>query len=636
MTMELGEIRQRVGDLEMKRLPYVDAATRWQDMWLLKAFKQSPDVALREYNREQVTLPMPYNIVHLGRRLIASDPKIEIPSGTAEQDDDESAQRRERWLTAFWQRIDREQRRMILADAAWQALVRGRFCFEVKWVRDQLPKNIKDHRLPILVRTLDPLNVGIKTGPLYTEYAYHKYEEERSLVRQRYPNVELKQFQTWRGMGLDTVEVIDYWWTDLTDGSIWNAVICQDEFCVPPQRTKYPDIPIVEGYGDTAPIGGEEYKGLSILYPLTEMWPYMCRLASQVATGLLYYFWPAILIENELGQEVPDIKIAPGTTTQLPAGTKVNPLKVDVNIPLAQTMLGLVDQHAQQSTFPGVMYGQQPGELQAGYGVSILADQARGRIQQFRSNLESSLEHVNGIVLGLVEAYAGRRGVALWGKNAGEGTLFHEVLKPSDIGGLYENMVSLSPQLSTDEIQRQTLGMRMVDAKLLSKRTFRDKFINVSMPADEELRIQVEQALESDMLGPKTQLRALQSYFPDSWQAIVAGTPMQQVAMQEEGGSAMPPQGMPPQGMPPQMMQGAPQGMPPQMMPQGGPMPIQPPGMMGDTGIPPQMQGQLTPEMLGIRPDLDGLGIYQQMIGRPLGDQEEEQRLMGLPSQLQG
>ncbi|MFN8468566.1 MAG: hypothetical protein U0X20_23610 [Caldilineaceae bacterium] len=650
MTMQVGEILERVDDLDDKRARYREAARQWQEMWLLKAFDDDAETSIKKYKREQVTLPIPYNIVHLGRRLIASEPKIEIPSGTSQQDDDESAQKRERWLTAYWQRADREQRRMIIADAAWQTMVRGRFVFEVKWVREQLPQRLRDQRLPILVRTLDPLSVGIKAGPLYTEYAYHRYEDERSLVQQRYPTVQLSQRAgVYRAAPTDLIQVVDYWWTDVTDGAIWNAVLVDDQFAVPPQKTKYPDIPIVEGYGDSAPIVGEEFKGLSILYPLQELWPYMCRLASQIGTGLLYYFWPAILIENELGAEIPNINVAPGTTTVLPPGTRVNPLKVDVNIPLAQSMLGLVDQHAQQSTFPGVMYGQQPGELQAGYGVSILADQARGRINQFRTGLESGLEHVDALILGLVEAYAGRKGVSLWGKAQGAGNLYHETLTPKDIAGLYENLVSLAPQLSTDEIQKQTLGMRMVEAKIMSKRTFRDKHMTVPMPPDEELRIQVEQALESDMLSPKTQLNALRAYFPDSYSNIIAGTPFQQLEMQESQGAQPPPQpgapmgGMPPQGMP-MLPPGAgpqiPQGMPPQMMmpPQGGPppgpMPLQAPGMI--QGIPPQMQGGLTPEAMGIPPELDGLGVYQQMLGQQMSPEEEEQRMMGLPPGMQG
>jgi hypothetical protein len=299
MKYTVEEIEEHVSDCEQARAGYAQAAQVWEKMWTLQLYEKDPKTVLRREGREQVTLPTPYNVVHLARRLIASEPRIEVPAEDNENDDDASADKRERWLQAFWQRANREQRRDIIADAAWQVLVRGRCVFEVKWIERELPKKLKGRRLPVLIRTLDPLNVGVKNGPLYTEYAYHKYRQERQLAAQRYPNV--KKSSTWRESTrrdrTDEVEVIDYWYTD-GDGGVWNAVVIDGVFAKAPKLTSYPDIPIVEGLGDAAPIQNEEYRSLSILAPIRELWPYQCRLASQVGTGLLYYFWPAILVSN--------------------------------------------------------------------------------------------------------------------------------------------------------------------------------------------------------------------------------------------------------------------------------------------------------------------------------------------------
>ncbi len=214
MKYTVEEIEQKVLQCETDRAGYNTAAALWEKMWTLQLYDKSPQTVLRREGREQVTLPTPYNVVHLARRLIASEPRIEVPAEDAENDDDESADKRERWLTAFWQRANREQSRDIIADAAWQVLVRGRCVFEVKWVEDVLPTRLKDNRLPLLVRTLDPMNVGIKQGPLYVEYAYHKYRQDRKLVAQRYPNV--KKSSTWREnegkrFAVTEVDVIDIW-----------------------------------------------------------------------------------------------------------------------------------------------------------------------------------------------------------------------------------------------------------------------------------------------------------------------------------------------------------------------------------------------------------------------------------------
>ncbi len=689
MKLTTEEILSHVLDTEKARAGYVQAADVWEKMWTLQLYDRTPRQVLLREGREQVTLPTPYNIVHLARRLIASEPQIEVPSEDNEHDDDDSADKRQRWLSAFWQRTNREQRRDIIADAAWQVLVRGRCVFEVKWIQEELPERYKENRLPVLLRTLDPLNVGVKTGPLYTEYAFHKYRQERGLAAQRYPN--LKKSSLWRendtrygalsGQASE-IEIVDYWYCD-GDGAVWNAVLADGIFAKQPKKTPYPDIPIIEGYGDASPLEDEEYKSLSILHPIKDLWPYQCRLASQVGTGLLFYFWPAILVSNEMGQEVPDLDIRPGVTTPVPMGTKVEMIRGDVNVPLAQTMLTQVDAHIQQSTFPGVMYGQAPGQMSAGYGVSILADQARGRIAQFRTNLENTLEHVNEMVLGLVEEYASEKeGVKVWGRGGADGKLYHEVLKPSDIQGQWHSLVSLTPQITTDDAQKQTLGLRMVEKGIISKRTFRDRIMSMNFPADEQERIELEKALDSPQMQPKVLLRAVQSYFPDTWEEVIKGTPFEGVVMADEmpegmgiqPGMGAPGQGMPPPGMPPGapgqpppgMMQGPPPGaMPPGMPPPGmqGPPPgmppqagLQPPGAppAGPQGLPPDMpppelliqmllSGNLPP---GVTPDmilqmLAAMGAPPELLAQ-LAQQAQQQPgqmmagVAGVPTEMQG
>lgn len=647
--LNVDDIQERVTRIEDRRAPYVRAAQAWEKMWALDPYTREEKTRARAMDKEQVILPTPYNVVHMARRLINTDPKIEIP-GRGGLDDDSSARTRQRWLTAFFQRTNHQQRRDLVGDATFHSLVRGRCAFEVKWVDDVLPERLKGQRLPLLVRTLDPMNIGVSAGPLYTEYAYHRYTDSRGLIRQRYPKMESRRASD----DDDEVEVIDYWWVNTSDGTIWNAVVVDDVFAKQPAQTDYPDIPIIEGYGDSSPIESEEYRSLSILHPIKDIWPYACRLSSLVGTGLLFYFWPAVIVTNESGLEVPNLEFRPGTTTTLPTGTKVDMLRGDVNVPLAQQMMGQIQQQLDLSTFPGVMYGQSPGDLQAGYGVSILADQARGRVNQFRNGLETALEHVNEVILGLVEKMAGGAGVTVWGKTAAEGKLFSETLKPSDIDGDYSNLVSLTPTLANDDVQRQTLGLRMVEAGIISKRTFRDKFISIAFPEDEKIRIDLEQAEASGELAPVFMLKALQESYPKDWDEIIKGTPVEEVAQRQEPqqpGPGMMPPGMPPggpqmpPGMPPGMAQGGP-GMPPGMM--GPPMPPQaqggpgmPPGMAAQApgmvpGLPPEMQGQLTPEMLGILPGMEQQmpGIYNEMVGRPLSPEEELARLAGIPPQL--
>jgi hypothetical protein len=635
MKLTIDEIKERVENVEGKQSEYRKAARVWEDMWNMKVFDRTPKDAIEQDGQEQVTLPVAYNVVHLAQRLIASDPRIEVPSEAAEEDDDQAAQRRQRWLAALWQRTNRQQGRDVIGDAVWQALVRGRFCFQVLWVRDQLPERMRDRRLPVLIRVLDPLNVGIKQGPLYVEYAYHKDRQTADSLAQMYPDLEIKKASR-KGKraglrGEDKVDVIDLWYVDHKDGTVWNAVVVEEQFAKEPVQTDYPEIPIVCGMGDTAPIESDLGQGLSILHPLKDLYPYMCRLASQIGTGLLAYFWPLITVESELGQEVGDLDLRPGATQPLPAGTKINMLRADVNVPLANNMLSILDTHVQMATFPGVMYGES-GNMQAGYGVNVLADQARGRIAQFRNNVESALEHVNEIVLGLVDALADSDGVQIWGKDDKSGAIYKEVLTPADINGAYNNMVTLVPGVTLDDLQKETLGLRMVEQGIASMRTYREKFIREEFPDDEALRVAYE-ALITGELGPKTQAEALIKYRPKDWRAMVSGTPLEQIAMGLEGetGRQAPPGGPP--GMGPGMPPGGPPGMGPGMPPggpPGGPPGMQAPGMLGPGGPPPVMQGQMTPEtLLGMPGQAAPPGLFQELVGEELPPEELLRRMGG-------
>lgn len=626
------EIKERVDSCEADRAEYYRAAELWESMWCLQAFDSTPTQAIEQDGREQVTLPTPYNVVQLVTRLISDEPRIEVATDSIEIDDENAADTRERWLTAVWQRMNREAQRNLVSDAKWMQGVRGRGVFDTRWVYDQLPKVLQKQRLPFMTRVLDPMHVGVQHGPFYVEHAYHKYEQKRGLVRQQYPKLKLesKGYNHWTKNEQDQmVKVIDFWWRD-AQAHVWNAVLVEDEFAKPPKKTDYLDIPIVEFYGDSAPLADEVYKGLSILHPIKDLWHYQCRLASQIGTGLLYYFWPVFLATTDGTPFAEEIEVSPGETYTLAQGQKIDLLRVDVNVPLAQAMLQQVDAAIQQSTFPGVMYGKEPGDVQAGYGVNILANQARGRINSIRLNLEAAIERVNAQILQLVETFGGKKGVKVHGRDAREGTIYHVTLTPKEIQGAYDNTVTLQPEVPQDDMQKMLQGQQLKAAGIISAQTARDKFIPFPLPVDEAKRIQTERAYDGP-LAPKAQLYAIRNSFPN-WETQIVGTPLQQVDETEKqyemeqadamaqgmnlappeplmgpgmtppfapGGPIPPPMGPPEGGLPPEMLGNG--GVPP---PGPGPLPggpLQPPGpMMGPvTGLPPEMLGQMTPEMLG-------------------------------------
>lgn len=629
MQLTETQILDRVSRLESDRNAYGLRAQQWENMWRLQLYDKTAQEAMEQDTQEQVTLPTPRNVVGLAQRLISTDPKIDVPPLKATAKADAAAEKIEQWLIAMFQAANRQQNRNIVSDATWQSLVRGRYCFEVKWIGDILPERLKKSQLPILIRTLDPMNVGIKHGTMYTHYAYHKCEEERLEMLALYKDLVLPKREVVGTDGVlretEKVTVVDFWWTDPVEGDIWNAILIDGVFAKKPSKTDYPDIPIIENYGDTAPLMDEEFRGMSILDPIRDLWPYQCRLASQMATGLLWYFWPAITVENERGEEVEDLIIAPGKTTRVPTGTTYKIVQVAPNVPLAQAMDGRIDGEIQNATFPGVMYGKAPGELSAGFGVSLLSDAAKGRTKSFLENLEFGIARVCKLALGLVAAFAPKEGVEVWGIEERSSEKYRLTLTRKEASQFGEVTVSLKPQVPQDLQQIQTLGLRLVEAGIISRRTYRDKFMNITVPSDEQTRIELEKALNAEEMTPFVTEAVLTKYFGPDYKTILKMVPPE------------PPQ--PPHAPPGPPMMGPPMGGPPgpQQPPPGMGGPMMPPGqseaiMSGPMGggIPPEMNGQLTPEMMGLPADMDPIQ-WAQLTGRPMPPAQELNRLQGLP-----
>jgi hypothetical protein len=633
MKIKIDEVKDTVSRVESDRSAYAYLARKWEKMWCLDLFEKSRDKAAEEDGQEQVTLPTPYNVVNLAERLITTTPDIICPSPAANNVDDGDAALRQKWLKAMWQRANKQARKDIIGAAWWQSLVRGRGVFEIKWVEDALPKRLKERRMPIHIRTLDPLNCGFVHGELFTEVGFHKYYQERRLAAHRYPAIKRKLYdkrnhETGKPTDTDDVEIVDYWYVSFEDGSVWNCIMVDGHFAKPPAKTDYVDIPLVEFLGDDAPSSKEEHKSLSVLHPIKDLWEYESVLASQIATGVLWYFWPHISIQNEYGAEIPNRPIRPGETQQYPFGTKIEMHQMQPNVPMAERMLALVDGAVQQGTFPGVMYGQEPGSLQAGYGVSLLSDAAKGRVNKPRRNLERSMELVNEIALALVEEMAGDKGVGIWGDSPEMGGIYSCHLYPENISGYYDNQVTISPNVPMEELQKATLGLRMVDNFTISRDTYRKKFLKEVMPEDEQRRVELERAFQDPEYRPYVNYRTLNDYFGPDWD-MTRKQWMDNFVMEQAQRQQMVQQMM----QPPQ----------PPMPPQGGP-PMAPPDMgvtpqspaMMEGMAPPIMEGQLTPEAMGVMPGDLPPELFQALVDEGLAPADEAEQMMRSASGMAG
>jgi hypothetical protein len=631
MKLEIEEIRLRVDTTEDERSAYCKLAERWDKMYRLDpdfAHKDAISSVLAE-GKEQVITPDPYDVVQLAIRQIASKPKIDIPPKDADDTAVRTAGKVEQWLTAMYERVNWHQGGNFVEDVKLSVFKLGKGYLEAKWIKDDLPKDSK--RFPIMIRSLDPRNVGFKRTAHGVEYAYHIREVNKLIARREYPALK-----KWEKPALtpdnrvatesELVTIVDFWYVDGKTGKVWNAITVDDEFGKESVATDYPMIPIIEIVGES--------NGMSILHAIDGLWQYKCRLASSLATGVLWYTWPFFAVSHPMGVAMDDITVRPGATVNVAEGTVIQEVKPQANVGIVEAMLAKIEKAIQQATFPGVMYGD-AGGMQAGYGINILSQHASGRVAPARDSLERGLQWLNELVLALIDQFDDdNKGVELWGRDEGSEKLYKLCIYKKDIDGYYENAVRLILNTPQDDQAMQTLWLRLVDSKIISPQTFRDKALRLAIPSDEEDRVLAAQAKQHPDIMKKETILMYMRQNPNTWEAILKGTEFEQMAYQMayDALGIEPPEGQPEPPQEPQMPMQPPMPPmgPPMMPPPPGPMPIQPgaaliPPLGG--GIPPEMQGQMQGESLGLDPAMNP-ALFAQMMGQPMGAGDELRALL--------
>lgn len=654
MELTLQHVLDRVDRTERANLGFRTLCDEYIQMYKGDAgFGRSLQEAIAQ-GQEQITTPAPFNTVNLALRLLASEPDINVVPAKINSDKYvQRAKQTEKFLGGVWKRNNMDTGRNILQDAEVNGLVLGRPVLDVRWIENSLPKNLKKRHFPIAIRTLDPRNVGYYDNSVYIEYVYHKYKMPIIDIIRRWPELSEKSdpkgrfswlYRSWerKDSEFEDVEcdVCDFWYIDEDKGDAWNCVTVDDDFAKEPVKTDYPGLPIMVGRGDYALGMGNDYDGMSILHPMRGLWQYECRLISQMATGVLHHFWPGGTIQNEYGNAPANLRTTPGRLTPVPWGTKIDFYKGEPDIPLAQTVYQQVESYIQQSTFPDVMYGKSPGDMAAGYGVSLLSDAAKGRLKTLTDSLEMLCAHTNSFILALTEVFAGEEGLTVSVMDSRDRKGISITLKASDIEGHWENEVRLTPKVPNDEMQKITMGLRLSDAHKISTETLWNSFLPVQIPTDEQERIDLELALTAPELKPNLVLKALvESKGLEEALTYLFNTPLMPPPppgkhwIQEKPGGKVtaieanlaqsaglpnvvgapggpgpmggPPGGGGPGGMAPPPGAMAPMGGPGAGMPPGGAMPPMPPG--GPMPMPPGA-GQAGPQPPQLPP------IIMQMI----------------------
>src|SRR5574337_1804135 len=480
------------------------------DAFKLKAFTVGGKEQTREewlkLNREMVTLPDPYDIIMMFKRLIGGEMDIEIMAEEETSAAKMLSDRREQYAQGLIYRLRREQRRNLRSELAFWGGVRGRFVIDVRWIGNDMKKEEMKHRLPLLVRTLDPLNVLVRWGSFGASYAIHKYQTTVIDVRERWGDKAAEALGDKDDHQL--VTIYDYWDKEQ------NAVTCDGEPIVPPTDHNYEGLPFIFGGADDTPLDDEEFRWVSPLTPIIPLWLYKCRLASQIATGMTYEFWPAWLVFDPHNL-ITTLDRSPGGYTEIsgtPDQVEGRALSGKPNMPIAESLYQLVGGAIDKSTFPSVLYGQQPGQVTAGYAISNLSSAARGRIGPLKESIELCLADAVELMFRLIRKFGPTGGVPVWvmaeTENVKKGML---QLKKKELAQDMPIVVSIMPDIPQDDMANKTLALQMVKEGIISKETFGQDYANVKYPQRERRRWLLEQALQNPQV--------MQQYMAEAYQA---------------------------------------------------------------------------------------------------------------------
>lgn len=454
----------------------------------------------------------------------------------------------------------------------------------------------KGRNLPIAWNWIDPLTVY----PLWGEFGLHGILElgERDLLtlnpdkwNVQKPDLEhLSRLNRRKGNSVEFAQ----WWTPET------LTYYVEGEVVHHQKHKYGTPPYVYAFGLGAASTDTRYMGMSCLWPIRHLLPYLDRLLSQKATAIRMWCWPTVVFRQTGLQalvssgegEIPlrEVEIAPGGTVTIHQDEEITFLTWQGSGPEINDHLATVMNMIERAGLADAMYGQSKGD--SGYALNQLIAAARMRFKPIIAHAERALELQMQTLCDIIEHQCKQRLYVYPHKTKGWVSL-----GPDDLRGYRNIRVTLSPVMPTDTYARSSQAINEVNAGLRSRESAME-MIDIPQP-DEEMR---KILLDKWKADPKVQEWLTQQAIEKAGIMLSKGDmtmgqiqkqmpnlpPGLQGAIQNRLNAAAPPgrttQDLGMAGGPPGMPPGGPPGMP-QGMPAGGP-PGMAQGMAGAQGMP--------------------------------------------------
>jgi len=538
--------------------------------------------------------------------LAGADINVTVPALSEKQGDKKLADNAEAFLGYLLRESERQQRQRLMSRASWLAAVRGCICGRVVVLYERLKKvdnnwTIEADRLPMQLQLRDPRRVYPRFALDGLAYVAERWERTVQDVRDAYGDDLLA------GRASDEdVEWTEYW--DDESFCLWadGTVISKGK---PKREGPWPHllggIPYVWEFCRETAKEEPEDRVRPLLASVMRVIDRLDIADSQAATAQAKYYGDALVVQTDRDPP-PDIDLSSGAVNFIGMEEKVDWLranKAPMDAPLLRQDLST---QFERATFPGTLYGREPGTVTAGYAINMLNQSGLIRLQPITEALQfwlaGMLERSLMVCEELLQALL-KGPIPYWtmdtiedqGKRRSlrkEGSLDAEKLE-----GRYLVNVTLGDILPADEQAHVVVAQKArepgPDGKpLLSWETTVEKFKLASSPSDERERIDREVARADEEV---TRLRI--ALYAEEEKAELR----KKIGKLDGGAEILAKIDNPPQPpMQPGMGGPVPGQIPGPMAPAGGQMPGMPPQVM-----PPQMAG-MTPELMGQAP---GMGM---------------------------
>lgn len=476
---------------------------------------------------EHVCMPWGTNAIDLVHDLLSvAGYSLSVPSMGPEKSHRSYAETQERYIQTVFDESERMQGQDLLSRAAMSGAMRGvvvgRAIHAPKWlerVKGEDGKYTYDTRvkgkIPIVVQLRDPLEVFPVFGRDGLMWVVESQQRRLRDIRQTYGKDILPD----RKDEDQLIRWLEYW--DDEEYCYWAdnepVKMGAGRGVVGPWAHRYGGIPYSYQFCRQTLSLEPDRRVRPLLVGLTGLIERSDLLDSMQMTFISTYIGSPITVKM-IGPEKPRVSLKPRAINYIQVQESIDALFPGRTPVELQEMMQQISAHFERGTFPGSMYGTDPGRVMAGYAIAMLNQAGQARLNPIIHAIERCIASLGEKVLMISENYIQNKILErpipffyyLDEKDENTGQLFRArkdmLFDASKLEGAYRVESKLGEVMPADKAANMSLAQAArsggtTGRPLLSDSTILEKYAIVDSASDEKQRIDEEIAESSPELS---------------------------------------------------------------------------------------------------------------------------------------